>query len=159
MKHAEAFEVCEYGKQPNEAGNPRAVPDAGQIALIPRMSDLAGQLRALPSVDEVVSRLEGRYPRRLLVDETRRVIAALRDEIRGGRESDAGTVEARVDRGAGRARPSDAAAGDQRYRGGTAHEPGPRAASRRSSSSAATRISSTIWPQAGAASGTFTRRC
>jgi L-seryl-tRNA(Ser) seleniumtransferase len=60
------------------------------------MSDLAGQLRALPSVDEVVSHLEGRYPRRLLVDETRRVIAALRDEIRGGREVDAGTVEGRV---------------------------------------------------------------
>jgi L-seryl-tRNA(Ser) seleniumtransferase len=47
-------------------------------------TDLAGQLRSLPSVDEVVSRLEGRYPRRLLVDEVRRVIAGLRDEIRAG---------------------------------------------------------------------------
>jgi L-seryl-tRNA(Ser) seleniumtransferase len=45
---------------------------------------LAGRLRALPSVDEVVVRLEGRYPRRLLVSETRRVIAAMREEIQAG---------------------------------------------------------------------------
>ena len=61
------------------------------------MSDLAGQLRTLPSVDEIVSRLGGRYPHRLLVAETRRVVAALREEIRAGRDVDSGTVRARVE--------------------------------------------------------------
>ncbi len=44
--------------------------------------------RQIPSVDEVVSRLShlhGRYPRQLIVDEVRRTLAAMRNEIRAGR--------------------------------------------------------------------------
>ena len=55
------------------------------------------QLRSLPSVDEVVSRLSGRFPHRLLVSEARRVIAGLRDEIRAGREADVSSVDASVE--------------------------------------------------------------
>ncbi len=61
------------------------------------MNDLASQLRSLPSVDEVVSRLDARYPHRLLVVETRRVLAALRDEIRAGRAVDLTGVAARIE--------------------------------------------------------------
>lgn len=46
-------------------------------------------LRDLPSVDEVVSRLMGAgvpYPRGLVVEETRRTLEAMREEIRAGRE-------------------------------------------------------------------------
>lgn len=52
-------------------------------------------LRSLPSVDELVTRLRGRYPHRLAVAEARRVIARLRDEIRSGQTVDvesAGTL-------------------------------------------------------------------
>lgn len=61
------------------------------------MEDVAGRLRSLPSVDEVVSRLESRYPHRLLVAETRRAIAAMRDEIRAGRDVDTSDSAARVE--------------------------------------------------------------
>jgi L-seryl-tRNA(Ser) seleniumtransferase len=56
-------------------------------------------MRLLPSVDEVVSRLEpnARFPRRLLVAETRRTIAAMRDEIRAGRDVDPESAGARVE--------------------------------------------------------------
>jgi L-seryl-tRNA(Ser) seleniumtransferase len=46
------------------------------------------RLRELPSVEEIASKLEGRYPRRLVVSETRRVLAQLRSSIRGGRAVD-----------------------------------------------------------------------
>jgi L-seryl-tRNA(Ser) seleniumtransferase len=45
------------------------------------------QLRELPAVDQVVaalSHLEGRFPRALIVDEVRRALGAMRDEIRAG---------------------------------------------------------------------------
>lgn len=54
------------------------------------------RLRALPSVDVVVSGLDGRYPRRLLVAETRRVLASLRAEIQAGGTPEINNVEARV---------------------------------------------------------------
>ncbi len=41
-------------------------------------------LRDLPSVEAVVLKLESRYPRNLLVSETRRVLDELRERIRGG---------------------------------------------------------------------------
>lgn len=56
------------------------------------MSDL----RSLPSVEEVVSAIQAPYPRHLLVAETRRVIAALREEIREGREVDLDAIPTRV---------------------------------------------------------------
>jgi L-seryl-tRNA(Ser) seleniumtransferase len=55
------------------------------------------QLRELPAVDQVLSRLtrlEGRFPRRLIVEEVRRVLAAVRDDIRAGRHEDSRPVEA-----------------------------------------------------------------
>ncbi|HEV2689564.1 MAG TPA: L-seryl-tRNA(Sec) selenium transferase [Bryobacteraceae bacterium] len=58
------------------------------------------QLRELPSVDQVVSnltRLEERFPRTLIVDEVRRVLQGLRDEIRAGGHQDSASVEARVE--------------------------------------------------------------
>ncbi|HYL75453.1 MAG TPA: L-seryl-tRNA(Sec) selenium transferase [Bryobacteraceae bacterium] len=63
------------------------------------------QLRELPSVDYVVSglaRLEGRFPRALIVDEVRRVLQVMRDEIRAGGQQNAASVEARVERNLGR---------------------------------------------------------
>lgn len=41
-------------------------------------------LRELPSVDEVVPRIGGSWPRRLVVDEVRRVLAAMRAAIQAG---------------------------------------------------------------------------
>ena len=49
------------------------------------------QLRELPAVDQVLSRLahlEPRFPRRLIVEEVRRTLADVRDEIRAGRHDD-----------------------------------------------------------------------
>ncbi len=60
------------------------------------IDDLASQLRSLPSVDEVVSRLVGQDPRSLVTAETRRVISAMRDEIRQGRASNGVPVDERV---------------------------------------------------------------
>ena len=57
------------------------------------------QLRGLPSVDQVLARLhhlEGRFPRRLIVDEVRRVLEKSRTQIRSGRNGDADAVETRV---------------------------------------------------------------
>ncbi len=63
------------------------------------------QLRELPAVDQVVaglSHLEGRFPRALIVDEVRRALEAIRDEIRAGlplsRESIADRVERNLNR-------------------------------------------------------------
>ena len=53
------------------------------------------RVRDLPSVEKVVVQLESRYPRRLLVAETRRVLAEMRAEILSGREPD-GCVEEKV---------------------------------------------------------------
>jgi L-seryl-tRNA(Ser) seleniumtransferase len=57
------------------------------------------QLRELPSVEQVVSglaRLEGRFPRALIVDEVRRVLQRIRDEIRIGKRSST-SIEALVE--------------------------------------------------------------
>ncbi len=59
------------------------------------------QLRALPAVDEVLSalaHLQGRFPRRLLVEEVRRVIEKTREEILAGRDGDSLPIEKRVER-------------------------------------------------------------
>ena len=45
-----------------------------------------------------LTHLEARYPRALIVDEVRRVIQSLRDEIRTGGHIDSASVEARVER-------------------------------------------------------------
>ncbi len=63
------------------------------------------QLRELPAVDQVVSnlsRLEGRYPRALIVDEVRRVLQAMRDEIRAGVLISRASVDSRVEQGLAR---------------------------------------------------------
>jgi L-seryl-tRNA(Ser) seleniumtransferase len=57
--------------------------------------------RELPSVDETVARLEQRlqrFPRKLMVEETRRVLAAAREAIRGGSRPGSGSIEERVER-------------------------------------------------------------
>jgi len=59
------------------------------------------QLRDLPAVDQVLSRLshlEGRFPRKLVVDEVRRVLESLRDEIRAGLQANSISIESRVER-------------------------------------------------------------
>ena len=56
------------------------------------MSDAPQTFRDLPSVDEVAAKLADRFPHKLAVAETRRVLAVFRDEIRGGR-SPARSVE------------------------------------------------------------------
>src|SRR5258708_22674141 len=58
------------------------------------------QLRAIPSDDEIASglaRLEGRFPRALIVGEVRRVLASVRAEIRAGRASSHDSIESRVE--------------------------------------------------------------
>jgi len=59
------------------------------------------QLRDLPSVDQVLAalgHLEGRFPRRLIVEEVRRVQEKMRQEIRAGRHTNSISIEARVER-------------------------------------------------------------
>jgi L-seryl-tRNA(Ser) seleniumtransferase len=59
------------------------------------------QLRELPSVDAVVSNLNGldaRFPRKLIVDEVRRVLQAMREEILKGAGAQQAAVEDRVQR-------------------------------------------------------------
>lgn len=59
------------------------------------------QLRELPAVDQVVAalaHLEGRFPRALIVDETRRALQAMREEIRAGIPLGNESVESRVER-------------------------------------------------------------
>jgi L-seryl-tRNA(Ser) seleniumtransferase len=62
---------------------------------------LGEQLRELPAVDQVLaglSHLEGRFPRRLMVDEVRRVLEKTREEIRAGKYSNSVPTETRVER-------------------------------------------------------------
>lgn len=59
------------------------------------------QLRELPAVDQVLAllgHLEGRFPRRLIVDEVRRVVEKTREEIRSGKHTSSVPVEKRVER-------------------------------------------------------------
>src|SRR5581483_4332105 len=65
--------------------------------------DLAAkdQLRELPAVDQVLSRLEhlqSRFPRRLIVDEIRRELETVRREIMAGTLADTTPLENRVER-------------------------------------------------------------
>jgi L-seryl-tRNA(Ser) seleniumtransferase len=58
------------------------------------------QLRDLPAVDHVLANLahlEGRFPRRLIVEEVRRVLEAIRDEIRAGKHTNRSPVASRVE--------------------------------------------------------------
>jgi L-seryl-tRNA(Ser) seleniumtransferase len=58
------------------------------------------QLRDLPAVDHVLAnlrRLEGRFPRQLIVDEVRRVLETIREEIRAGKYSNSTSIETRVE--------------------------------------------------------------
>ncbi|HUA22366.1 MAG TPA: L-seryl-tRNA(Sec) selenium transferase [Bryobacteraceae bacterium] len=60
------------------------------------------QLRVLPAVDQVLSslaHLQGRFPRRLIVEEIRRVLEALREEMRAGRPADPASIGTRVEQG------------------------------------------------------------
>jgi L-seryl-tRNA(Ser) seleniumtransferase len=59
------------------------------------------QLRELPAVDQVLGalgHLEGRFPRRLIVEEVRRVLEKTREEIRTGRYTNSLPIEKRVER-------------------------------------------------------------
>ncbi|HMD49344.1 MAG TPA: L-seryl-tRNA(Sec) selenium transferase [Bryobacteraceae bacterium] len=59
------------------------------------------QLRDLPSVDHVIAELahlEQRLPRKVIVGEVRRVLDAVREEIRSGRDGNAEPIAARVER-------------------------------------------------------------
>jgi L-seryl-tRNA(Ser) seleniumtransferase len=60
-----------------------------------------GQLREVPAVDQVLaglSHLEGRFPRGLIVDEVRRALEAIRDEIRAGLPLSGESIADRVER-------------------------------------------------------------
>jgi L-seryl-tRNA(Ser) seleniumtransferase len=60
------------------------------------------QLRDLPSVDHVLAELhhlESRFPRKVMLGEVRRVLDAVRDEIRSGRNGNAEPIAVRVERG------------------------------------------------------------
>ena len=59
------------------------------------------QLRDLPAVDQVLAglaHLEKRYPRKLIVDEVRRVLDSMREQILAGGHANSASVEARVER-------------------------------------------------------------
>jgi L-seryl-tRNA(Ser) seleniumtransferase len=59
------------------------------------------QLRELPAVDQVLgalAHLEGRFPRRLIVEEVRRVLEKTREEIRAGSYTNSVSIEKRVER-------------------------------------------------------------
>jgi L-seryl-tRNA(Ser) seleniumtransferase len=59
------------------------------------------QLRELPAVDQVLSglkHLEGRFPRRLMVEEVRRALEKAREEILAGRDASTTPIEKRVER-------------------------------------------------------------
>ncbi len=62
---------------------------------------LQSQLRELPAVDQVLvalGHLEGRFPRRLIVEEVRRVLEKAREEIRAGRSAEPAAIEKKVER-------------------------------------------------------------
>ncbi len=59
------------------------------------------QLRELPAVDQVLAalgHLEGRFPRRLMVEEIRRALEKTREEIRAGHPANSFPIEKRVER-------------------------------------------------------------
>jgi L-seryl-tRNA(Ser) seleniumtransferase len=61
----------------------------------------AEQLRQLPAVDQVLAalgHLEGRFPRKLMVEEVRRVLDQAREEIRAGKRDNSIAIESRVER-------------------------------------------------------------
>ncbi|MEJ7605679.1 MAG: L-seryl-tRNA(Sec) selenium transferase [Bryobacteraceae bacterium] len=53
-------------------------------------------LRELPSVEEVLQRLEARYPRELVVEETRKTLERFRQQVRGGEPVDGSTIPALI---------------------------------------------------------------
>ncbi len=58
------------------------------------------QLRDLPAVDQVLANLthlEKRFPRRLIVEEIRRTLEAMREEIRSGKSASLAPIESRVE--------------------------------------------------------------
>ena len=64
------------------------------------MADLE-QLRELPAVDQVLDALKhlnGRFPRRLIVEEVRRALEKTREDIRAGRHANPALIEQRVER-------------------------------------------------------------
>jgi len=59
------------------------------------------QLRDLPAVDQVLARLaplEQRFPRKLIAEEVRRVLANMRQEIRAGVDPGSASIDTRVER-------------------------------------------------------------
>jgi len=58
--------------------------------------DINGRLRELPSVDEVLQRLDARCPHELLASEIRRTIDQARDRLKRGEPVDVGSVPAQV---------------------------------------------------------------
>jgi L-seryl-tRNA(Ser) seleniumtransferase len=76
-------------------------PEAGgNVANIVCVADQE-QLRELPAVDRVLAalgHLEGRFPRALIVEEVRRVMEKMREEIRTGPPPNAVSIEKRVER-------------------------------------------------------------
>ena len=62
----------------------RAFANCSRCCLVPENSDLNTKLRELPSVDEVMQRLDARCPRELLAVETRRAIDRARDRMKAG---------------------------------------------------------------------------
>jgi len=58
--------------------------------------ELNSRLRELPSVDEVMQRLDSRCPRELLVAETRRVIDHARERLKSGERVDISSIPTRV---------------------------------------------------------------
>ena len=59
-------------------------------------SGMITSLRALPSVDDVLQRVDTHYPRELLVIETRRILEELRDSIKKGNSVDLASIPQRV---------------------------------------------------------------
>src|SRR5919112_1122756 len=58
--------------------------------------DLNISLRELPSVDEVLRRIDSRCPRELLVSETRRVLDRIRDRVKSGHPVDFSSIPRQV---------------------------------------------------------------
>src|SRR3954447_8217400 len=63
---------------------------------LPFVDDLNTRLRELPSVDEVMQRLDARCPRELLAVETRRAIDQARERMKAGERVDLGSIPVQV---------------------------------------------------------------
>ena len=74
----------------------RAFANCSRCCLVPENSDLNTKLRELPSVDEVMQRLDARCPRELLAVETRRAIDRARDRMRAGERVDLSSIPVQV---------------------------------------------------------------